>query len=92
LTERADALATLAGALEKWRNGPENTYAATHFARDWRSALVTGGFSARAQEVSEGLLVRIESAQSFGGESCSFSLSEMQGAFEALLEKLKTAK
>lgn len=86
---RAQALEQLAAALANWR---VSTYGATEFVNAWRAALALGSFSPRAHEVSEGLLTRVESARHFSGESCSFSVSEMQSAFEALHEKLKAAK
>ncbi len=88
-TERARALAGLADAVRAF-SASEMQGAA--FAAAWREALVLGAFSARAHEVSEGLLMRVESAQNFGGESCSFSATEIADAFAQLLEKLKTAK
>lgn len=88
-SQRAQALAVLAQAIAQWRDGELDARA---FATAWRDALRLGAFSERAHAVSEGLLTRIESAQNFSGESCSFSTRDMQSAFRTLLEKLKTAR
>jgi hypothetical protein len=86
--ERSAALEAMQNAVTAWRASGDNKT----FIAAWRDALAAGQFSERAKEVSEGLLTRIESAQAFGGESCSFSSEEMALAFEGLLEKLHTAK
>ncbi len=85
---RQAALAALSMAIAAWRADGQNA----QFVAAWRNGLAAGNFSERAKEVSEGLLTRVESAQAFGGESCSFSSGEIALAFDALLEKLQTAK
>jgi hypothetical protein len=90
LTDRAAALIGLEKTVRAWQ---ANDVTAAQFCLDWKTALNQGGFSARAHEISDQFLVRMESAQAFGGgESCSFSATEMQGAFVQLLEKLRSAK
>jgi hypothetical protein len=86
--ERSAALEAMKHAVAQWRADGKGA----EFAGAWRAGLAAGSFSERAKEVSEGILTRVESAQVFGGESCSFSSEELALAFEALLEKLQTAK
>jgi hypothetical protein len=86
--ERSAALEAMQRAIAQWRADGNGA----GFAGAWRAGLAAGSFSERAKEVSEGILTRVESAQAFGGESCSFSSEELALAFEALLEKLQTAK